>query len=94
VFQRLRLPVVFGYLLAGMIVGLAISSTTIIAKVFEEQNIRGRVRDIVPGVLIIGASSGTGAARDVGNPDRRILAECDQSAWSPARTRQSIRRAT
>ena len=36
---------------AGAII--AISSTTIIAKVFEEQRVRGRVTDIVLGVLII-----------------------------------------
>jgi CPA2 family monovalent cation:H+ antiporter-2 len=38
-------------LFAGAIV--AISSTTIIAKAFEEQGIRGRLRDLVVGVLIV-----------------------------------------
>ncbi len=32
---------------------LAISSTTIIAKVFDEQNVRGRLRDLVVGVLVV-----------------------------------------
>jgi CPA2 family monovalent cation:H+ antiporter-2 len=98
-FQRLRQPVVLGYLAAGVIVGphvsvplwadasavqtlselgvillfftagrllgwttkeclfagaiVAISSTTIIAKTFDEQNIRGALRDRVVGVLVV-----------------------------------------
>ncbi|MGQ0506495.1 MAG: cation:proton antiporter domain-containing protein, partial [Myxococcaceae bacterium] len=32
---------------------IAISSTTIIAKAFDEQNIRGRLRELVVGVLIV-----------------------------------------
>src|SRR5262249_14504609 len=32
---------------------LAISSTTIIAKAFDEQNVRGRMRDLVVGILIV-----------------------------------------
>ena len=38
-------------LFAGAVI--AISSTTIIAKVFDEQQIRGRLRDLVVGVLIV-----------------------------------------
>ena len=32
---------------------IAISSTTIIAKAFDEQGIRGRLRELVVGILII-----------------------------------------
>src|SRR5690349_6141221 len=39
----------------GMFTGaiIAISSTTIIAKAFEEQNVRGRLREIVIAVLVV-----------------------------------------
>src|SRR6188472_2613474 len=103
VFQRLRQPVVLGYLLAGVVVGphlpvplfvdeplthtmselgvvllmfwlghlvarlfgwtvyealfagsaLAISSTTIIVKAFAEQKVKGRLSEIVFGILIV-----------------------------------------
>src|SRR3972149_2226614 len=65
VCQRLRQPVVFGYLLAGMIVGphlpiplfaagaiIAISSTPIIVKTFDEQQLTGRFTELVLGILI------------------------------------------
>ena len=69
-------------LFAGALI--AISSTTIIAKAFDEQGIRGRLRELVVGVLIVedliaillmavltALSTGSGLSAGDAGPDRR-----------------------
>jgi len=98
VFQRLRQPVVLGYLLAGLIVGpytgaiVAISSTTIIAKAFDENGVTGRLRELVLSVLVIedlvgilmlaGITALSGAAFRRGRFSARRDASCSSSSPS------------